>query len=444
VLNRRVVELAVRAGVALGATIRERSVFARKSYFYPDLPKGYQISQHDLPICEGGELEIEVPDTACEGGVSRRRIALQRIHLEEDAGKSFHRGACSSVNLNRAGVPLIEIVSAPELRSAAEAGAYLRALHALVTFLGISDGNMQEGNFRCDANVSVRPRGSQVFGTRVEIKNVNSFRFVEKAIEHEISRQVRCILAGGKVVQETRLYDSERDLTAPMRSKEEARDYRYFPDPDLMEVRVDSAWVEAIRGALPESPAAKRDRYVRELGLGSYDAGVLCSSPELAAYFEKSVAAGAAGSGSRALAAQQAKSIANLITGELLRRSNEEGVPLSGSRVTPDQVARVAELARANLLSSTGVKRALQEAWRTGEPVDAIIEREGLRQVSDVGALEPLVDEVLAAHPAQFEELRAGKEKVLGFLVGQLMRKSGGKANPALLQQLIRRKAGLA
>jgi aspartyl-tRNA(Asn)/glutamyl-tRNA(Gln) amidotransferase subunit B len=426
-LNRKVVEYAIRAGLATSCRIRDASVFARKNYFYPDLPKGYQISQYDQPICEHGHLDIET-------SAGPKRVPITRIHIEEDAGKNTHHSGYSLVNLNRAGVPLVEIVSGPDMRSAEEAGAYLRALHAVVTYLGICDGNMQEGNFRCDANVSVRPRGQAELGTRVEIKNVNSFRFIEKAIDYEVARQVELVKAGRRVTQETRGYDSARAQTYSMRSKEEAQDYRYFPDPDLIPVRADAAWVEEIRSALPELPAAKRARFIRDLGLTPDDAAVITASQELALFLEEAVRL------SGLAPRETGKPAANLLATEVTRLLNEEGIPLARARLTPAHVGALVRLAQQGHLSSTGVKQALAEAWRTGDAVDAIVERGGLRQVSDASALEPVVDRILAAHPAQVAEFRAGKEKLLGFFVGQMMKETGGKANPGLLQDLVRRK----
>jgi aspartyl-tRNA(Asn)/glutamyl-tRNA(Gln) amidotransferase subunit B len=418
VLNRKVVEYAIRAGLATGCRINPRSRFARKNYFYPDLPKGYQISQYELPICEGGRLRV-----------GEKWVGIQRIHMEEDAGKNVHHGEFSLVDLNRAGVPLIEIVSRPELSTPEEAGAYLRAIHGVVTYLGICDGNMQEGNFRCDANVSVMPKGSATYGTRVEIKNVNSFRFVEKAIEYEIARQIQVVRSGGEVVQETRTYDSDRNATYAMRSKEEAHDYRYFPDPDLIELRIDEAWIEEIRAALPELPEQKRARYVRELGLSDYDAGVLTASQALARFFDRAVELGA-----------EAKAAANLVTGEISRLLNESGLEIPQTRLRPEHVADLVTLVKAGAVSSTGAKKALGFAWGGGGEMKEIVAREGLAQVSDTSSIEPVVDEVLKANPAQVAELKGGKDKVMGFLVGQIMKKTGGKANPTLVQELIRKK----
>jgi aspartyl-tRNA(Asn)/glutamyl-tRNA(Gln) amidotransferase subunit B len=423
-LNAKAVELAVRAGLATGCAIREKSVFARKNYFYADLPKGYQISQYELPICENGSLTFSVGD-------SQKTVHIQRIHMEEDAGKLVHQGGETLVNLNRAGVPLVEIVSAPELRSPEEAGAYMRALHSIVTSIGVSDGNMQEGNFRCDANVSVRPRGQKEFGTRVEIKNVNSFRFVEKAITHEIDRQISEIESGRKIIQETRLYDSEKDLTISMRTKEDAEDYRYFPDPDLPPLVLETAFIEGIRRELPELPSQKKERYQRDFGLSAYDSEVLTFNPSLTQLFDRSVPPEAS--------SKTAKIIANLLTQEVARLSNEEGVDPSQSKLAPQHLVDLCQMQDEGKLSSSNVKKALQIAWRSGGTIAQIAEKEGLVQMNDKAALEKIVRQVLDANPAQVAELKGGKEKVIGFLVGQVMKTSGGKANPALVQTLIRR-----
>lgn len=425
VLNRKVVEFAVRAGLATGSTIHRESVFSRKNYFYPDLPKGYQISQYDKPICQQGALDIETKS----GGV--KRVSIQRIHIEEDAGKNVHFSGYSLVNLNRACVPLIEIVSGPDMRTSEEAGAYLRALHAVVTYLGICDGNMQEGNFRCDANVSVRPRGSDKFGTRAEIKNVNSFRFVEKAIDYEIMRQIEVIRGGGRVIQETRLYDSQKNVTQSMRSKEEAEDYRYFPEPDLITLKLSEASIEQVRASLPELPHQKKHRYVQDLGLSPYDAGVLTSSKDLAAFFEAVLSRGGAAS---------AKPAANFLTGEIARLINEEGVELSASKLKPEHIADVVALVLEKTVSNTGAKQILAAAWKSGEQASALVEKLGLRQVSDTGSLEPVIEQVIAQFPGQAAEFRAGKDKLLGFFVGQVMKATGGKANPGMLQELVKKK----
>jgi aspartyl-tRNA(Asn)/glutamyl-tRNA(Gln) amidotransferase subunit B len=424
VLNKKVLEYAVKAGLATNCTIQTTNIFARKNYFYPDLPKGYQISQYEKPICEHGWLEIETR-------AGTRKIPIQRIHMEEDAGKNTHMSGYSLVNLNRAGVPLVEIVTGPDMKTSEEAGAYLRALHALVSYLGISDANMQEGNFRCDANVSVMPRGSKTFGTRVEIKNVNSFKFVEKAIDYEIARQIEVIKAGGKITQETRGYDSSKNVTTVMRTKEEAMDYRYFPDPDLIPIQIAEAWIKELKKSLPELPNEKKRRFVEVFHLTPYDAGVLTSSKVLAGFFERTL---------EMLSPAGAKPVANWITGELSRLANENEIDLDQSPFTPQHLADLIKLTQAQALSSTGAKQVLQTIWKEGGTVDSVVTRDGLKQVSDTSALEPKIDEVLAAHPTQVAEFKAGKEKVLGFIVGQVMKATGGKANPSLLQELIRQK----
>jgi aspartyl-tRNA(Asn)/glutamyl-tRNA(Gln) amidotransferase subunit B len=450
VLNKKVVEYAVKAGLATNCTINLKNVFARKNYFYPDSPKGYQISQFELPICENGYLNIEstsanspanTPVNTKDGKPAIKKIHIQRIHMEEDAGKSLHRDGYSLVNLNRAGVPLVEIVSGPEMKSPEEAGAYLRALYAVVTYIGICDGNMQEGNFRCDANVSVMPKGSTKLGTRAEVKNVNSFRFVEKAIEYEIERQIEVIESGGKIVQETRLYDSTKNITVSMRSKEEAQDYRYFPDPDLVPVHLEQAYVEQIREALPELPEQKRARFATEFGIGAQDAALIASSKSLADFFEKTIAV-LSQAGLQAKSA--AKPVANLMNGEITRLLNEESIEIERSKLTPTHLADLVQLLQSSVVSSTGAKQVIATVWKTGEGVNAIVEREGLKQVSDLGAIEPAVDQVIAANPAQVAEFRAGKEKLMGFFVGQVLKATGGKANPGTIQELIKKKLSSA
>ncbi len=420
VLNRRVVEFAVRAGVALGARIRLKSRMARKNYFYPDLPRGYQISQHEEPICEHGSL------TLSDG----TPVRIRRIHLEEDAGKSSHEFGLTLVNLNRAGVPLIEIVTEPDLRTPEQAGEYLRELHALVVALGITQGNLQEGNFRCDANISMRPVGRAELGTRVEIKNVNSFRFIEKALYFEISRQIAVLESGKPVRQETRLYDSGRDQTFPMRGKEEAEDYRYFPDPDLLPVCVESAEVEKIRGALPELPAQKRSRWESDLGLSPADARRIVLDPDLSALFEGAIV--------RTTDREVASAISHLLVGEVSRlREESEGKP---GALTAGHLADLGSRISQGELSSTAAKKVLGLAWESGEAIDRLIERAGLRQESAEDALLPIVDAVLAANPAAAAELKAGKEKVSGFLIGQMMKRSGGRANPEVLRGLLQKR----
>jgi aspartyl-tRNA(Asn)/glutamyl-tRNA(Gln) amidotransferase subunit B len=430
VLNRKVVEYAIRAGLALGCEIRRENVFSRKNYFYPDLPKGYQISQFDLPICEKGAIEIETKS----GG---KKIGITRIHMEEDAGKNLHMDEFSLVNLNRACVPLIEIVSEPDMRSADEAGAYMRAIYSVVTAIGVCDGNMQEGNFRCDANVSVRRRGEPKFGTRAEIKNVNSFRFVEKAIEYEADRQVGVLLSGGKIVQETRLWDSAKGQTFSMRSKEEAHDYRYFPEPDLIPVHVEEAWLAKVKSELPELPSQKKARYVAELGLSPYDAGVVTTSAEVSGFFETALDAVVK---TGVAAKEAAKPVANLLSSEIMRLLNETQSELSATKIKPSHLADAVVLQMKSEISSTGAKTAIADAWTSGEPIAKVVEKLGLKQVSDTGALEKAVEAVIAANPGQAAEFRAGKEKLLGFFVGQAMKATGGKANPSMLQEIVKKK----
>jgi aspartyl-tRNA(Asn)/glutamyl-tRNA(Gln) amidotransferase subunit B len=424
VLNRKVVEYAIRAGLATNCRIAPKSVFARKNYFYPDLPKGYQISQFELPICIAGHLDIET-----DGAV--KRIGITRIHMEEDAGKLVHAdipglGNGSGVDLNRACTPLLEVVSEPDLRSADEAVAYLKKLHQIVVYLGICDGNMEEGSFRCDANVSVMPVGSDTFGTRAEIKNVNSFRFVKQAIEHEIERQIDLIEEGGTVVQETRLFDPNSGMTRSMRGKEEAHDYRYFPDPDLVPVIIGNDWVEDVRLSLPELPEARRQRYMTEYGLTAYDAEVLTASRELAEYFEACLSL-----------FPQAKPVANWVMGEVTRGLNDNGLAISACPVTPRLLAELLALIDKGTISGKIAKTVFDEMWQSGKEPARIVAEKGLVQVSDTGEIERIVDEVMAANMGQVEEFRGGKDKVFGFFVGQVMRASKGKANPALVNEIL-------
>jgi len=422
VLNRAAVEHAIRFGLSVGGQVAARSIFARKNYFYPDLPKGYQISQFEIPVVSGGQIFIE------RDGIEFP-VRLTRAHLEEDAGKSLHEDfhGLSGIDLNRAGTPLLEIVSEPDMRSAAEAVAYARVLHRLVTWIGICDGNMQEGSFRCDANVSVRPRGQQEFGTRCEIKNLNSFRFMERAIEFEISRQVELIESGGTVVQETRLYDPDRDETRPMRSKEDAQDYRYFPDPDLLPLCIDSSWIERVRGTLPELPDAMRARFVG-LGLSHYDAGVLTASHDLAQYFQALMSC----------VAGEAKLCANWVSGELAAALHRDGLEVRQSRITPAQLGGLLRRIQDGTVSGKMAKEIFDALWTGGGEADALIESRGLKQISDVSALEKIVEELMAAHPDQVAEYRSGKEKVFGFFVGRAMKASGGRANPAQLNAILK------
>lgn len=427
-LNEKAVEYAIRAGLATNCTINLKSVFSRKHYFYADLPKGYQISQFDLPLCSKGFLDIE---TGSDGEVTKR-IGITRIHMEEDAGKSVHEHGFSLVNLNRAGTPLVEVVSEPDLRTPEEAGAYLRKLYSIVTALGICDGNLQEGNFRCDANVSIRPKGSSKLGTRTEIKNVNSFRFVERAIEYEAARQRMLILAGDSVVQETRLYDSQKNQTYTMRTKEEAEDYRYFPDPDLPPLVLNADYVQSIRDSLPELPDQIRDRFIREFGLTRYDAGLITASKTLSRFFEESV--------SESDGKSLAKAVANLLTGEVLRLLNESGLSIQETKFKPEQFSELARLIGNQSISVTAAKQVIGILWAEGGDVNAVVDREGLKQVNDLSALEPIIEKIIQDHPKQAEEFRSGKDKLIGFFVGQAMKATAGKANPAMLQELVLKK----
>jgi aspartyl-tRNA(Asn)/glutamyl-tRNA(Gln) amidotransferase subunit B len=434
VLNAEAVRMAVKFGLSIGAEVARRSVFARKNYFYPDLPKGYQISQYELPVVKQGKLKIMLDD----GRVMT--IGVTRAHLEEDAGKSLHEGLAnaSGIDLNRAGTPLLEIVSEPDMRSAKEAVAYMKKIHTLVRYLEICDGNMQEGSFRCDANVSIRPRGREKFGTRAEIKNLNSFRFVEKAINYEVSRQIELLESGGTVVQETRLYDSDKDETRSMRSKEEANDYRYFPDPDLLPVQIDEAFIDAVRATLPELPDEKAARFARDLGLSAYDAGVLSASRELGAYFE----AVAAPIGATPASHAHAKLAANWVMGELSSALNRDNVEVKESRVSPEQLSGLLARIVDQTISGKIAKEVFEAMWSEGKSADAIIEAKGLKQITDSGAIEGVIDAVIAANPKQLADYRSGKDKLFGFFVGQVMKATEGKANPAQLNELLKRKLG--
>ena len=427
--NRAAVEHAIRFGLAIGATINRRSIFARKNYFYPDLPKGYQISQYESPIVQGGSLRILAPHL---GNESEKTIRLTRAHLEEDAGKSLHEmDGLSGIDLNRAGTPLLEIVSEPELRGAKEAVAYARALHALVVWIGICDGNMQEGSFRCDANVSVRRPGKPL-GTRCEIKNLNSFRFMERAIEFEARRQIELLEDGGKIEQETRLYDAERDETRSMRTKEDAQDYRYFPDPDLLPLVVTEAQIESIRATLPELPEARRERFAREYALSAYNAALLTVSRAAADYFELLVK----------VSGVEPKTCANWQTGLLAKSLNQHEIDISASPVPAPKLAQILKKISDGTLSNKTAQKLFDVAWTLGPEasIDELIEKEGLKQLSDAGTIEKLVDDVLVANAKQVEDYRAGKEKAFNSLVGQVMKASKGKANPAQVNELLRRK----
>jgi aspartyl-tRNA(Asn)/glutamyl-tRNA(Gln) amidotransferase subunit B len=426
VLNGAAVRMAVKLGLAINAKIAPTSIFARKNYFYPDLPKGYQISQYELPIVAQGTLDIVLED----GTVKRVRIT--RAHLEEDAGKSLHEGlpGVTGVDLNRAGTPLVEIVSEPELRSAKEAVAYMKKVHTLVRYLEICDGNMQEGSFRCDANVSVRKTGAATLGTRAEIKNLNSFRFVERAINYEVARQIELLEGGGSVVQETRLYDPDKGETRSMRSKEEANDYRYFPDPDLLPVVLDAAFIESVRATLPELPDHKAARFTSQYGLSAYDALVLTASRELADYYE-AVA--------RAVPAD-AKLAANWVMGELAAALNKENLEVGASRMTAARLAGLLKRIADQTISGKLAKEVFEAMWSGGAEADAVIAERGLRQITDSAAIERVIDEVISKNPGQLAEYRAGKDKLFGFFVGQVMKATGGKANPAQLNELLRKK----
>jgi len=428
VLNGDCVKMAVKFGLATNCEIARRSVFARKNYFYPDLPKGYQISQYELPVVHGGRVDVVLEDG------STRRVGIVRAHLEEDAGKSLHEdfAGMSGIDLNRAGTGLLEIVSAPDLRSAAEAGAYMRKIHALVRYLEICDGNMQEGSFRCDANVSVRKMGDAKLGIRTELKNLNSFRFVEKAIEIEAARQIELIESGGKVAQETRLYDPDRNETRPMRSKEEANDYRYFPDPDLLPVSIDERLVAQVRASLPELPDAKRERFMRDYALPAYDAQVLTVERALADYFETVAKATKA----------TPKIAANWVMGELTGALNRDSLEVSATRVSAPALASLLDKLAAGTISGKIAKEVFEAVWAGEGSVEEIIEKRGLVQISDSASIDKLVAEVIAANPTQAEQFRAGKQQVLGFLVGQVMKASRGKANPQQVNEALRKQLG--
>jgi len=424
VLNARAVEMAIKFGLATHGEVALVSVFARKNYFYPDLPKGYQISQYDSPIVRGGYIDVVLDEHTI------KRVRLTRAHLEEDAGKSLHEDfhGMSGIDLNRAGTPLLEIVSSPDMRSAAEAGAYMRAIHTLVRYLDISDGNMQEGSFRCDANVSVRRRGEDKLGTRTELKNLNSFRFVEKAIEVEARRQIEILEGGGRIAQETRLYDPDRDETRPMRGKEEANDYRYFPDPDLLPVVIDAAQIAALEAALPELPADKRRRFMQDYALSAYDADVLTSSRGLGDYYDELVEST---KGTPKLAA-------NWVMGELIGALNREHLEIGAAKISPAALGSLLDRIEDGTISGKIAKDIFEAMWTGEGEVDEIIEARGLEQISDTASLEALVVQVLAAHPEQVQQFRAGRAQVLGFLVGQVMKASQGKANPQEVNKILR------
>jgi aspartyl-tRNA(Asn)/glutamyl-tRNA(Gln) amidotransferase subunit B len=434
VMNKGAVERAIRFGLAVGAKIAPQSVFARKNYFYPDLPKGYQISQFEDPVVQGGSLTFAFEK---DGKLETKTVNLTRAHLEEDAGKSLHEDyhGMSGIDLNRAGTPLLEIVSEPEIRSAAEAVAYAKALHGLVMWLGVCDGNMQEGSFRCDVNVSVRPVGQKEFGTRCEIKNLNSFRFIEEAVNYEVRRQIELIEDGGKVVQATRLWDPDRKETRQMRSKEDAQDYRYFPDPDLPPLAISQEWIDRVKAGMPELPAAMRERFIRDYGLPEYDALILTSSQAMATYYEAVVAKAGR---------DNAKAAANWLMGDVSSALNRADVAIENSPVEASQLALLLKRIADGTISNNAGKKVFSLMWeaQSGDEnlADTIIEREGLKQISDTGALEAIVDEVLANNAKSVEQYKAGKEAAINALIGQCMKASKGKANPAQVTELLKKK----
>lgn len=424
VLNRQVVEDGIKAGLATNCQIAPRSIFARKNYFYPDLPKGYQISQFELPICEHGWMDIETEE------LGKKRVGITRIHMEEDAGKLLHNeDNSSSVDLNRACTPLLEVVSEPDMRSSEEAIAYLKQLHKIVVYLGICDGNLDEGSFRCDANVSIRPWGQKELGTRSELKNLNSFRFIKQAIEYEVERQIDVIDEGGQVVQETRLFDPDAGVSRSMRSKEEAHDYRYFPDPDLLPLEISNDWIEQVRSHLPELPEVKMVRYQDEMGLPAYDAGVLAADRQLAEYFEELVKLH-----------NKPKVCSNWVMGDVLGALKDKNLHVVDCPVSPELLAGILLRIDDNTISGKIAKTVFEEIWQSGKTADEVIDEKGLKQVSDSGAIEAIVAEVIAANPGSVVEYQAGKEKLMGFFVGQVMKASKGKANPGMANQLLKKK----
>jgi len=426
VINRAAVEMAVRAGLALNCTIGANNQFARKNYFYPDLPKGYQISQYESPICEQGWIEVAVGD-------GEKRVRIRRAHLEEDAGKNVHETGTtgSRVDLNRAGTPLLEIVTEPDMHSADEVVAYLKGLRDVLMYLDVCDGNMDEGSFRCEPNLSLRPLGQKEFGTKVELKNINSFKFVKDAIEYEIKRQTKVLNEGGKIQQETRLWNIDRGETAVMRSKEEAHDYRYFPDPDLVPLKLDQEWIDGFRGGLPELPAARAGRFVSAYGLSEYDAGVLTASKGIAAYFESCVKL-----------FDQPKTVSNWVMGELTRELNNSGTDVSASPVSPERLIGLLQMVEKGTISLKVAREIFPELYSSGKTPEQIVQERGLTQVSDESALEKIIAEVLEKNPAQVAQFKEGKQQVLGFLVGQVMKSSGGKANPGKVNELLKKKLG--
>ena len=426
VINQAAVEMAVRTGLALNCTIGTTNRFARKNYFYPDLPKGYQISQYEAPICEHGWIEI----STVEG---KKQVRIRRAHLEEDAGKNVHETGTngSRVDLNRAGTPLLEIVTEPDMRSADEVVAYLKTLRDMLMYLEVCDGNMEEGSFRCEPNLSLRPLGQKEYGTKVELKNINSFKYVKDAIEYEVKRQTKVLNEGGKVQQETRLWNLDRSETAVMRSKEEAHDYRYFPDPDLVPLKLDREWVESLRASVPELPAARMKRFVGEFGLPEYDAGVLTASKGIADYFETCVKL-----------FHQPKTVSNWVMGELTRELNNSGTDVGASPVTPERLVGLLELVEKGAISLKVARDIFPELYRSGKSPEQIVQEKGLTQLSDEGALDKIIEDVLTKNPVQVAQFKEGKQQVLGFLVGQVMKASGGKANPSKVNELLKKKLG--
>jgi len=424
VINQAAVEMAVRTGLALNCTIGGTNRFARKNYFYPDLPKGYQISQYEAPICEHGWIEI----ANAEG---RKKVRIRRAHLEEDAGKNVHETGMSGsrVDLNRAGTPLLEIVTEPDMRSADEVVAYLKSLRDILMYLEVCDGNMEEGSFRCEPNISLRPLGQKEYGTKVELKNINSFKFVKDAIEYEVKRQTKLLNEGGTIRQETRLWNSDRGETAVMRSKEEAHDYRYFPDPDLVPLKMEREWVESFRASVPELPATRMKRFVGDFGLPEYDAGVLTASKGIADYFEACVKL-----------FNQPKTVSNWVMGELTRELKNSGTEAGSSPVTPERLVGLLELVEKGTVSLKVARDIFPDLYRSGKSPEQIVQEKGLTQVSDEGALDKIVEEVLTRNPAQVAQFKEGKQQVLGFLVGQVMKSSGGKANPGKVNELLKKK----
>jgi aspartyl-tRNA(Asn)/glutamyl-tRNA(Gln) amidotransferase subunit B len=426
VINRTAVEMAVRAGLALNCTIAPNNRFARKNYFYPDLPKGYQISQYESPICQHGWIEIR-------DGSGTKQIRIRRAHLEEDAGKNIHETGTSGsrVDLNRAGTPLLEIVTEPDMRTADEVVAYLKGLREILMYLDVCDGNMEEGSFRCEPNLSLRPSGQKEFGTKVELKNINSFKYVKDAVEYEIKRQTKVLNEGGKIRQETRLWNIERGETAVMRSKEEAHDYRYFPDPDLVPLKLDDEWIEEFRANLPELPAVRTKRFVSDYGLPEYDATILTASKGMADYFEVC-----------AKQFNQPKTVSNWVMGELMRELNNSGTAISASPITPERLVSLLQMVDKGTISLKVAREIFPELYSSAKTPEQIVQEKGLTQVSDEGALAKIIEEVLSKNPGQVAQFKEGKQQVLGFLVGQVMKASGGKANPGKVNELLKKKLG--